>query len=179
MGKQYLGLRLDLNIGRLRGNEAAYAHPEWRQQRAFAFKARAVEITASALYAPLGTERKLSPYLFGGIGYSFLRITRDYSRFNAEYFGSQSLNDGLAADLQENPPKGIPIMPVGAGARYGLTDHLTLTAEGSYRIMSTDYLDGFSKAANPERKDHYYKYSVGLLYAIGKKSRYACPVIKY
>jgi hypothetical protein len=41
--------------------------------------------------------------------------------------------------------------------------------------MSTDYLDGFTKAANPSKKDHYYTHTIGLIYSFGEKNTLACP----
>jgi len=171
-------LRLDLNVGRLNGNDAEYATPEWRQQRAFAFQAGVKEIIASFLYLPFGVDQRLSPYVFGGAGYSNLSIRRDYSKFNAAYFATEELDKKLAADVAHALPKSIPIIPVGAGLRYGLTNKISINTEASYRIMSTDYLDGFSAAANPDLKDHYFKYSVGILYSFGKNKGIDCPVIR-
>ena len=76
-----LAARLDLNFGKLRGDEAKYG-PEWRKYRAFAFNSNVTEVILSAEWSPLGNMRKLAPYLFGGVGYAGMRITRDYSRFN-------------------------------------------------------------------------------------------------
>jgi opacity protein-like surface antigen len=174
-----LAVRLDLNIGRLNGNEAKYKEPEWRQQRAFAFRDGVKEITASLVYYPLGIDRHLTPYVFGGAGLAHLNIRRDYSHFNAAYFTGESLDVRLKEDINHALPKSIPVLPVGAGIRYRITNQVSATAEASYRIMSTDYLDGFSKAANADLKDHYYKYAIGLLYGLKGKSNYDCPVINY
>jgi hypothetical protein len=171
-------LRLDLNVGRLNGNDAKYAVPAWRQQRAFAFHDKVTEITGSLVYHPLGIDTRLSPYLFGGAGFSNLNVRRDYSRFNAAFFATEGLDKKLAVDIAHALPKSIPIIPVGLGVRYGLTNKIAITTEASYRIMSTDYLDGFSVAANPDLKDHYYKYSVGLIYSFHKTALYDCPVVK-
>ena len=171
-------LRVDLNVGRLNGNDAKYSVPAWRQQRAFAFHDKVTEIIGSIVYHPLGVDTRLSPYLFGGAGFSNLTVRRDYSKFNAAYFATEELDKKLAADIAHSLPKSIPIIPVGVGVRYGLTNKIAISTEASYRIMSTDYLDGFSIAANPDLKDHYYKYSVGLIYSFNKRNRYDCPVIK-
>jgi len=64
------------------------------------------------------------------------------------------------------------------GVRYGITEKLSFSLEGTYRILDTDYLDGFSKAANPDKKDHYHTIMAGLIYSFGKRNRFACPVIK-
>jgi hypothetical protein len=176
-------LRGNLAFGKLKGDDAKYSSPAYRQQRNFYFTSPVVELSAIAEWNILGRNyisRGLSPYLFAGIGYSFLKIKRDYSRLNTEYFSSESaLMTGLPADAQHSLPHGLLVLPVGAGTRYYLSDRIGISAEISYRLMSSDYLDGFSKAANPTKSDHYYIYSIGALYRIGKKNTLGCPVMKY
>jgi Domain of unknown function (DUF6089) len=174
-------LRANIGFGRLKGDDAKYAHPEYRQQRNFNFTSPVTEISALAEWNVLSRNyisRGFSPYVFAGIGYSFLKIWRDWSNLNTEYFGEDVLT-GLAADAQQSLPRGLLVLPVGIGIRYYLTDRIGISAEASYRVMSTDYLDGFSKAANPTENDHYGIYSIGAVYRIGKKNALACPVIKY
>jgi opacity protein-like surface antigen len=176
-------LRANLAFGKLKGDDAKYDHPEYRQQRNFAFTSPVTELSGLAEWNVLGRNyirRGFSPYLFGGIAYSFLKIRRDWSRLNTDYFGAESeLVTNLAIDAQQSLPKGLLVFPVGAGARYYLSDKIGINAEASYRIMSTDYLDGFSRAANPTKGDHYGIYSAGLVYRIGKKNTLDCPVIRY
>lgn len=171
-----LSARLDLNFGQLKGDDAAYKTPAYRQQRAFAFKSPVTEIIASAVYEPLGSEKKFSPYLFAGVGLASLAIQRDYSRFNAAYFETEpAIIQGLKEDSLHRLPRTIPILPVGVGLRYRLSEKLSLHSEASYRIMSTDYLDGYSQAVNPAFKDHYFKYSIGVSFSLDGKSKYDCP----
>src|SRR5215213_3152827 len=103
-GSRYLtnkfSIRLDLNFGKLRGDDSAYDKPAWRQQRAFAFKTPVTEVIGSIVWNAFGRERKFSPYVFAGIGYSFLKIRRDYSSFNEEYFASETnVIEGLQTDI--------------------------------------------------------------------------------
>src|SRR5438552_16912332 len=82
-------LRTNLAIGKLKGDDSKYASPEYRQQRNFYFTSPVIEISEQLLWNPLGKNyysNGFSPYLFAGIGYSFLNIKRDWSRFNVEYF---------------------------------------------------------------------------------------------
>jgi hypothetical protein len=174
-------LRLNLAIGGLRGDDAAYDHPEYRQQRAFTFRSRVIELTPMLVWNPLRSnysDKGLSPYLFGGAGLNFVRIRRDWSRFNAEYF-DEDLNARLAQDIDHSLPRVMPVVPVGIGVRYGVSPRLAVNAEAAYRFTFTDYLDGFSQAANPDRKDNYHTISVGAIYRIGKKNTMDCPVVKY
>lgn len=172
--------RLDLSFGKLRGDETTYSEPEYRKYRAFAFNSMVREVALSAEWSPLGRERKLSPYLFGGIGYAGMRITRDYSRFNAEYFvGEPSLKETLAQDAETSLPKGVLIVPIGVGLKYALSNKFSLHAEAAQRLTRSDYIDGFSYSGNPAKKDSYSKISLGLRYSIGAKDPFECPPMRY
>lgn len=175
-----LSARLDVSFGKLRGDEAKYSSPEFRQYRAFAFNSQVTEITLGAEYSPLGRNRKLTPYLYGGIGYSGMRITRDYSRYNDVYFaGEPSLKEKLAEDAATSLPRGVFVLPVGLGVNYIINHRFALNSEAAFRYTRSDYIDGFSKAGNPDLKDSYTKISIGLRYSIGNKDPYACPPMRY
>lgn len=175
-----LSARLDLGFGKLRADESKYSTPEYRQYRAFSFNSRVREVIISAEWSPLGRERLLSPYLFAGLGYASMEITRDFSRFNADYFsGEPGLKEMLAEDAARSLPSGIAIVPIGVGLKYALNNRFSLTAEAAQRLTRSDYIDGFSYSGNPDKKDQYSKVSIGLRYSIGNKDPYSCPTIKY
>jgi hypothetical protein len=179
-------LRTNISFGNLKGNDSEYAVPEYRRQRNFNFITPVLEIS-ELLVADLlknnfaRQSSRLSPYLFAGVGLSFLKIRRDWSRFNAEYFSTEaSTIQGLAADVQHSLPKAIPVLPLGIGIRYSLSKRISLNAETSYRFTFTDYLDGFSKAADPSQRDSYQTHSIGIVYRFEKNSAsWKCPVPKY
>ena len=176
-------LRTNLAHGKLMADDASYDSPEWRQHRAFRFGTRVTEISELLVWNILGNnygERKiLSPYIFGGVGLSALRINRDFSRVNYDYFSlDHTFLQGLAEDSAHNLPGTIAVIPVGAGLRYPITNKLSVMAEASYRFTFTDYIDGFSKASNPDKNDYYTNISVGLIYTFGKRSTLDCPVIR-
>jgi hypothetical protein len=168
-------LRTSLFYGGLRGDDAAYSNPDWRRQRALNFKATPLEISELLVWNAWSTDRKFTPYVFGGVGLSFLNIKRDYSNFNGEFFVSEDLASRLAEDISHNPPKLIPVVPVGIGVQYSLRKNLSLIAETAYRLTRTDYLDGFSQAGNPKLYDHYQSHTIGVLYKFGKKNNLNCP----
>ncbi|HLO79416.1 MAG TPA: outer membrane beta-barrel protein [Chitinophagaceae bacterium] len=173
--------RGNLLWGRLAGDESKYNTPEYRQQRNFRFNASVKELTAQLVWLPV-KEKKLAPYLFGGAGLSSLHINRDWSRINYSYFESvaSGMAAALAVDSTHQLPGLTPVFILGGGAKFFITNSLALNAEYSYRIMRTDYLDGFSMAANPDKKDHYMNYSVGLVYHTGRRNRSLdCPVIQF
>lgn len=169
-------LQADLSFGKVKADDANYSNPAFRQQRNFNFKTSITELTASIVWNPVGRERIFTPYLFAGAGISFLKVRRDYSNLNAEYFSNDpAITEGLPEDIAHRLPRIIPVVPAGAGIRYSLNQEISLNLQTSYRLMSNDYLDGFSKAANPAKKDHYYTHTVGLIYSFGKKNTLDCP----
>ena len=177
-------VRANLAFGKLKGDDARYDNPEYRQQRNFNFTSPVVELSGQFVWNITGSnyaDKGFSPYLFAGAGVSFLKIKRDWSNVNTSYFPPETSEiwAGIAADSAHNLPRVIPVIPVGAGVKYFITPQWAVNAETSYRIAATDYLDGFSQAANPDKKDKYLGYSVGLIYRTGKQNRLACPVMKY
>lgn len=170
-----LSLRTSLFYGGLHGNDAAYHLPAWRQQRNLNFHATALELSELIVWNVANKDRKLTPYVFAGAGLSFLKIRRDWSRFNGEFFSSEDLASRLALDIAHKTPKTIPVVPIGAGFRYTVTPKISVIGETSYRLTRTDYLDGFSKAGNPDLYDHYQSHTVGVQYAFGKRSTLDCP----
>jgi len=174
-----LSLKGVFSFGALQGDDSRYAHPEYRRERNFYFQSPVAEVAVQGEWAPLGTnyrERGFSPYISAGIGYSFLHVKRDYSRMNVAYFGAESdLMPRLAEDAATLPPRGVVTIPVSVGARYYLNDRWGVSLETNYRITSSDYIDGFSRSANPSRNDHFYSHTVGVVYRIGKKNMYGCP----
>lgn len=177
-----MALRLQLSIASLHGDDGKYDNPAYRQQRNFNFRTSLIELSPQFVWSPLGWSdagKQLSPYLFGGAALSLVRIRRDASAFNAAYFEAEpELFSRLATDLSVRTPRVMPSVPVGAGMRYSISSTIVVHAEASYRFLFTDYLDGFSRAANPKRNDHYYNIAVGIIYRFGRKNSWDCPPVR-
>ncbi|MFT3705090.1 MAG: DUF6089 family protein [Agriterribacter sp.] len=176
-------VRANFSFGSLKGDDAKYATPEYRQQRNFAFSTPVTEFTGMIVWDVLrknGVEQRhgFAPYLFAGAGVTILNIQRDWSKYNSAYFNNESVSTGLITDIAHRTPRALPVVPVGAGIKYFITPRLAVHAETNYRLMSSDYLDGFSQAANPSKKDSYYSHSIGLIFSIGYKDRSDCPPVK-
>lgn len=176
-------VRANFSFGSLRGDDSKYSTPAYRQQRNFKFTTPVTEFTGLLVWDifrknAIEQRRGFAPYIFAGAGISLLNIQRDYSRYNAEYFDAETTGAGLAADIAHRTPVSLPIIPVGAGLKYYISPKLAVQAETNYRIMSTDYLDGFSRSANPAKKDNYYSFSLGVVLALGYKDRNDCPPVK-
>jgi hypothetical protein len=177
-------LRTNIAIGKLYGNDAEYNSPSWRKERNYSFTTPVTEISELLvwnMFSNNGNElgQRFSPYMFAGLGVSLLKINRDYSRFNSSYFSAATkLLNGLNIDIKRTPPRATLVIPIGLGTEFYLTGKLSLTAETNFRYTFTDYLDGFSLGANPDKKDFYHSHTIGLLYRFGKSNKLDCPVIK-
>jgi len=169
-------LRTSLFYGGLRGDDASYSDPAWRKQRNFNFHSSVFELSELLVWNTRSTDKKAVPYLFAGAGLSWLQIRRDWSRFNGEFFLLEDLSVRLAEDIAHKTPGLLPVFPLGAGIHYSITKKLSVIAETSYRLTRTDYLDGFSKAANSEFYDHYQSHTLGIVYRFGKTA-VDCPAI--
>ncbi|HSN61028.1 MAG TPA: DUF6089 family protein [Ferruginibacter sp.] len=171
------------NLASLKGDETKYDNPEYRQQRAFKFKSSLKELGLVAKWNVLGSstyETKLEPYLFAGVSLAFIKTTTDYSAFNPAYFGeANEITAGLVTDAAEPARKTIPVIPAGLGLRYNLSSTLSLNMESSYRFTGSDYIDGYSMAANPAKNDHYFSQTIGISKKLGKKDKLGCPVMKF
>ena len=82
----FLGIRAGYAFASISDNEDAY-YSGVHQQRKFKFKATINEFAAQLVINPSldnGWEEPgdLRPYFFGGIGLGFIRVERDWSRFN-------------------------------------------------------------------------------------------------
>jgi len=176
----FFSLRAALVAGSILAYDSTYSSPAWRKYRDLSFHSAVIELSSVAEFYFLGNAKggkpgSLDPYLFAGIGFSFLKIRRNWSGFDAAYFGEESRTVlGLAGDTAHRVPRMIPVIPIGGGVRYTITEHLSLRAEFTYRLTDTDYLDGFKYAGNPNKNDHYYGISIGLSYRFGY-NRLDCP----
>lgn len=180
----FLSIRASLAFGGLRGDDAKFKTPEWRTERNFAFSSTVAEVSVAGVYNILGTngdnsDRRLSPYVFGGMGFSFMKTAVDFTGFNAAYFGAESwVVSGLATDIAHGPSRGLLVFPVGAGVRYPISNSFSISLETNYRISFSDYIDGFSRSAGPSKKDSYYSHTASLIYTFNSGKGIKCPVIR-
>ncbi|MFD2513494.1 outer membrane protein [Pontibacter locisalis] len=177
-----LALRINLAKGSLSGDDSKYANPSWRRERNFKFNTPVTEVSAQVVWNIVNVGNfirnvNLTPYVLGGFGNTRLNIERDFSE--TQFKQSAGLDEDLAHPL----PNNIPVALAGGGLRYAVSPTLSVNAEASYRFASfTDYLDGFSKSGNPDKDDHYYITSLGLIYSIpqskgnrNRRKKPTCP----
>jgi len=177
----WFSLRVNLSRGKIGEDESLWGNPSWKRKRNFSFSTPVTELSGVISWNFLGENsgenfHRLSPYVFAGLGVSFLHINRDWSKIDTAYFGSKSSTvSGLGIDTLHHVPGMIPVIPVGIGISYAITSNWSIYAEATYRVTFTDYLDGFSYAGNPSTKDHYYGIAVGISYHFKDNNGIKCP----
>jgi hypothetical protein len=170
-------LRGQLLSSKLSGSEKNHSLT-WRQARGFEFHTQMTEL-AGLLEWELIQKNRTSFFVFGGAGATFFKPTTNYNEPNP--FIVSDFN----TDAKTNVNKITAVIPVGLGVKYALNNNLFLAFEVGARTVFTDYLDGISSIANPDKKDMYLFSGLTLTKAFGggkkaanrlfKKGDEACP----
>jgi outer membrane protein OmpA-like peptidoglycan-associated protein len=158
-------LRLGLNLGKLSGNDANFTEKKFRS---FNFKTPLTELAATLEWQPLslhnvdGTPRKATPYFLGGLGLAFTNPTVFFNENSASVAYAKS---GIATD-KAKVTKTALVIPLGAGFKFALPKG-TLGVELGLRATTSDYIDGISQAANPNRRDWYAIGGINYAFSFG------------
>jgi len=177
----YLFARFNIMAGSLHGDDGLN-HDEtkaYMQQRLFRFSTPLVEASLMAGYNFFGNNygnavQRFSPYVMAGIGAAYIDVNRDWSRMDTSFVhANPAMFTGLVIDATQSTSRIIPVIPVAVGLKYALTQRVSLVAEGKYRFGFSDYIDGFSYAANPDHNDSYFTVMVGVAYNFGKAGGFA------
>lgn len=103
---------------------------------------------------------QFSPYVFAGLGLSFTDPTVSFNNSN---------NTRIANDIA-NVGNTYFQIPFGLGVKYDLSETIYLGLEASARIPLSDYLDGISEAANPDKNDAYQFIGAKVGFRLGNAS---------
>jgi len=178
--RDYLSIRANLAVSRLRGDESRYSSPAYRQERNLSFTTPLIEFSLLAVGHLPESDRQIFPYVMAGAGISYVNIQRDWSRVNESYFPEDhELWNGLQQDSLRRMPNFIPTLPIGAGARYFISDRFAVNLQATYRFTFTDYLDGFSHAVNSKYDDHFFSVTAGIVYAPARMKELKRPTVSY
>jgi len=178
--KPAFGLRLNYWRSKISGQDETIELPG-HLQRGFSFTSPISELSLVAEYDFLGKRRwiqndkddsknmevttnrfrkMITPYIFGGIGMSF---TQPEVNFNGR------ANTEINNDISNTENTNFQI-PIGIGVRYDISEVIYLSAEASSRVPLTDYLEGISESANPDRNDSYQFIGLNLGFRLGANS---------
>lgn len=138
----YWGLRISYTYGKIAGDDAKSSDALTRQ-RNLNFKSSLNEISAIIdfnflKYFAGGGDRKISPYLFAGIGGVVFNPT-------AKYQGKVYNLKEYTTEGQKQPYTNYVLaIPYGAGFRYNFVGDWSIFSEIGYRTAYSDYLDDVS-----------------------------------
>lgn len=156
----------NLTVGKISGNDNKFSdRQEWTAP--LNFSSILTELTANFEWhfidKPVDDNNlnkrayshKLSPYVFGGIG--FVHV-------NASVRGLPS----DASEVMQGKDTGVYwSIPIGAGLTYHLNNQWSIDFEAGFRVPTTDLLDGVSTSRNPFVHDLYVIGGMSVNYRIG------------
>lgn len=163
-------LRIGATVGQFKADDVKSAFKQsYRDYRKYNFTTSFAELSALAQWTPFAKSNwRLNPYLMGGAGVSYLKVKNNWSQIDYDNFAGENLQQRLSEDSAQNHTFPAIILPVGVGLKYDISPKTSLRLEWVNRITFTDYLDGFSKAANPDKNDRYSSVMLSLNFAFGK-----------
>ena len=145
--------------GEIKGTDQNFDLNDFTEKRNFNFKTTITEVGLSLNWEPFGKKRLspdkvykniISPYLFAGVAIAFTDPVPDFS--NAPRDGRFPR---IQADKSANYNKNRLSIPIGLGVKFDVSRKLSIGLEFGARTAFTDYLDGISQSANPDRNDWY------------------------
>ena len=108
------------------------------------------------------SRKVLSPYVFGGFAFAFINDDEDLRDWgNPDVVREMD----ILLDQTQGSNGGIQI-PLGLGFKANFSEQIYVDFKYSFRLPISDYLDGISESANPEKNDAYQMATIGLNYRI-------------
>jgi outer membrane protein OmpA-like peptidoglycan-associated protein/opacity protein-like surface antigen len=171
-------LRGNFLVGKIAGKDLNYPDDVWRKQRLYSFSSHVSEVSAQLEWNILGNHRAYTqtsseesekgfrftrytttfkrtalPYLFAGGG---AMTTDPVTTFHAAFDSKNTSPVALNADITEGKGKKTRLgLHAGGGLNVHVAPNWVVGGELGFRTAFTDYFDGISQTANPDRKDWY------------------------
>jgi OmpA-OmpF porin, OOP family len=174
-------VRGQVGFGTLSGNEQLYGITDTKIERGFAFRSQIIEIGLLPEWRFLHVG-KVEFYVFSGISALI---------YNAQASFNKADDANVALDRAVVYPKTTATIPLGGGIQWFPKETWAIGLEASGRTTFSDYLDGISRAANPNSNDHYVMgtLTVSKFFGggsrrkngngnFGKNSEVGCPTFK-
>lgn len=169
---RHFAAKAHIYSGSIAGDDANSPTLSYRNLK---FSTSLIEFGAVAEWHILGKERYtntgihnffMTPYLFGGLGYTFADA-------KAEYYGDPASEYAPQYPLPEEGLKDkFILVPVGIGVRADILDRLVIGAELGFRPVFSDDLDGISQNGNPDKGDWYYFTGLTISFILSDPERH-------
>jgi opacity protein-like surface antigen len=145
--------RFDVGIQQLQAADRKNSGAQYKA-RNLSFKSTVVDLSISAEYSILDLDRYMvTPYISAGVGMMFFNPYTNDVAGNKQYLRELGTEgQGLAAYPDRKIyKKSAAQFPLGIGARYPISENLSLQFELNYHITTTDYLDDVSLNSYPDK----------------------------
>ena len=133
--------RSEITWYQIAGSDAE-ANDPGRVQRNLSFKSNNFEVNAELMWGLFREgnrfyqRRKVNPYVFGGIGLSFINPKAEYE--GETYALRKYVTEGVEYSQI------IFVLPAGAGLKFKIRPQFNVNLEAGYRLTFSDYLDDVS-----------------------------------
>lgn len=169
----HLALKAHVYSGSISGDDR---HAASLRARSFRFSSSIIELAMVGEWSPFARggfsstgERHfhLTPYLFGGIGRTFVST-------RAEYYGPPERRDEFVKVPFPEPglPTQFMMVPIGGGLKLDLFERVTIGGEIGWRPVFSDAIDGIKQNANPGSGDWYYFGGVTVSFILSDPKRW-------
>ena len=156
--------------GQFYANEQKYPTTNYRASRGLSFNTTYTELTARLEWNFLNLDNQfyledrdptIKFYSFAGFGATFFKPITNYT-------SSQNVAaDKVALDKNAVYSTTAPVLALGAGGKFNITNTLAVGAEVSGQKPFTDYLDGISNISSGKTKDYYFFAHLLVSYSFG------------
>lgn len=156
------GVKGSLTFGKVSGSDRNL-NPIILKDRDWSFQANVTEIAGHLQFHPFGkarynqvgnVQKHISPYASLGLGLAFAE-----AKLNVPA-------DDRVRSIEPDDRSIFFAVPISAGVRYVMSEKLTINIEYGQRATFSDYLDSVSRNGNPDTKDWYMFFGVGLTYSL-------------
>lgn len=157
-----ISVRGNLMLGKVAGDDANF--PE-RRERGFSFETNFTEFAGMLEWNLNGKpqydeanifQKSTNFYIVAGIGGLIINPTTEGLPVNAPERAEDYSTFSLA-------------IPIGLGIKFNTSETLSIGIEGTMRAPVSDYLDGISESANPDKNDWMGRLELSIAYTLKRK----------
>lgn len=169
-------LRYNLQFGKFSGRDSHYPN---RASRNLSIDTRFIEnaflvewdyFNINPIYYRqyYGYQPVYTPYFFAGPAAVY---TNPRPNFDLTYSPYAIILEGIEHDRNAQYTHWHLAFAFGGGMKFDLSPSVNIGLEASFRVARSDYLDGVSRAGNPNRNDAYQLLTLTGTYRFGLKQR--------
>jgi Domain of unknown function (DUF6089) len=179
--RKYIGtgnfaLRYNLQFGKLSGRDSHYPNRASRNlsidtrffENALLIEWDYFDINPIYYRQYYGYQPVYTPFFFAGPAVVY---TNPRPNFDLTYSPYAAVLEGIEHDRNARYAHWNLAFVFGGGMKFDLSPSVNLGLEASFRVATSDYIDGISRAGNSNRNDAYQLLSLTGTYRLGLKQR--------